>query len=154
MFAAAMLVIHSATAMRADAAGLRRARGARSPMAMASPVTMPTPYEVAVTPTSATGTCQGPTIWSRWTSPVTVRSPIVMRKDLEPTVGRRRTREAASSIGLWEEGRYELPTGSNRVRRGWRVAVVRDILGGLPKRTDMGRSMGVVFKRESVTSRV
>ncbi|RUP51630.1 hypothetical protein BC936DRAFT_146869 [Jimgerdemannia flammicorona] len=95
-FAAARLVTHSATAMRADAAGFSKASGVRSPMAMASPVRTSTPYEVVVTATSATGTCQGPTHWSRATRPVMDRSPMVMRKDFEATAGRRRTREAAS----------------------------------------------------------
>ena len=36
---------------------------------------------------SDTGTCQGPTNWSLAIKPVTVRSPIVMRKFLLATVG-------------------------------------------------------------------
>ena len=40
-----------------------------------------------VTAQSATGTCQGPTIWSRATMPVTVRSPMVIRKFLLATAG-------------------------------------------------------------------
>ncbi|CUS13025.1 unnamed protein product [Tuber aestivum] len=87
MSAAAKLRIDSATAIRADAAGEMRARVGFSPIAIASPVTDSSDSEVAVTATSATGTCQGPTIWSRVTNPVTVLSPIVMRKLLEPTLG-------------------------------------------------------------------
>ncbi len=60
MGAQAMLVSASATAMRAEAAASSSAIGARSPMAMASPVVTSNP--VAVTPASATGTCQRPTI--------------------------------------------------------------------------------------------
>ena len=39
---------------------------------------------LSVTAQSATGTCHGPTIWSRWftTMPVMLRSPMVMRKAL------------------------------------------------------------------------
>src|SRR3546814_5358020 len=46
---------------------------------------------------SATGTCHGPTIWSRQDSPPTVRSPMVMRNDLLATVRCRSTRYAARS---------------------------------------------------------
>ncbi len=60
MGAEAMLVMASATAMRAEAAAFSRASGVRSPMAIASPVEASKP--VAVTAASATGTCQGPTI--------------------------------------------------------------------------------------------
>ena len=58
--AAAMLVIASPTAIRAEAAGSSRASGVRSPIATASPLWVS--KLVAVTATSATGTCQGPTI--------------------------------------------------------------------------------------------
>ncbi len=50
----------SATAKRALAAGLISATGGRSPMAMASPAWVS--KLAVVTATSATGTCQGPTI--------------------------------------------------------------------------------------------
>ncbi|CPP15052.1 Uncharacterised protein [Bordetella pertussis] len=46
----------------------------------------------SVTAQSATGTCHGPTIWSRLDSPPTVRSPMVIRNDLFATVGWRSTR--------------------------------------------------------------
>ena len=47
----------------------------------------------SVTAQSATGTCHGPTIWSRAHRPPTVRSPIVMRKRL---VGDRRVAQHAA----------------------------------------------------------
>ena len=56
----AMLVIASAIASRAEAAASSSATGARSPIAIASPVV--TSKLVAVTAASATGTCHGPTI--------------------------------------------------------------------------------------------
>ena len=61
--AASRLVMASATAIRPDAGALMVASGVRSPMLMASPAK---PLKSArVTAQSATGTCQGPTIWSR-----------------------------------------------------------------------------------------
>jgi hypothetical protein len=51
----------------------------------------------AVTAQSATGTCQGPTIWSRAMSPPTVRSPMEMRNVLSATVGWESTRRTASA---------------------------------------------------------
>ncbi|KAJ0163110.1 hypothetical protein CTA2_3501 [Colletotrichum tanaceti] len=88
----------SATAMRAEAAGEMRASWGFSPMAMTSPVRALEPRlnEVAVTAQSATGVCQGPTIWSRTERPPTVLSPMVMRKDFEPTAGMRKTRSVAA----------------------------------------------------------
>ena len=83
--AAAMFVIASPIARREAAAESMTATGVRSPIDIASPL-RPSKSSV-VTPQSATGTCQGPTIWSRATRPPTVRSPIVMRKDFEATVG-------------------------------------------------------------------
>ena len=85
MGAANKLVMASATAMRPEAGASSAANGVRSPMLMASPAK---PWKSAkVTATSATGTCQGPTIWSRWVSPPTVRSPMVIKKRLEATLG-------------------------------------------------------------------
>ncbi|OOO02402.1 MAG: hypothetical protein USCGTAYLOR_01370 [Chromatiales bacterium USCg_Taylor] len=55
-----MLVMASATAMRAAAGASIKAIDARSPMAIASPVKLKN--ELAVTAQSATGICQGPTI--------------------------------------------------------------------------------------------
>src|SRR6266576_1241155 len=105
-FAAIRFVNDSATAMRAEAAALSNATGVRSPMDMASPVLTSNPYDVLVTATSATGTCHGPTIWSLVTRPVMLRSPIVIRNDLDPTEGRRRTRSIAMvkrsvSVSVW-----------------------------------------------------
>ena len=83
--AANKFVIASAIAMRPDAGALRAAKGVRSPILMASPAN---PWKSAkVTAQSATGTCQGPTIWSRWVSPPTARSPIVTKNRLLATVG-------------------------------------------------------------------
>lgn len=83
------LAIASATAIRPEAGASIAASGIRSPLAIASPEN-PT-KSASVTATSATGTCQGPTIWSRWVRPPTVRSAIVTRNRLLPTVGWRRT---------------------------------------------------------------
>lgn len=58
--AAAMLVSASPTAMRLAAAASITAIGVRSPIDMASPRFVSKPS--VVTPQSATGTCQGPTI--------------------------------------------------------------------------------------------
>jgi len=89
-----MLVKHSPIEIRPDAAASSTAIGVRSPMAMASPVVLS--ILVAVTATSATGVCQGPTIWSRATMPVILRSAMVMRKFLLATAGKRSTRSIAS----------------------------------------------------------
>ena len=93
--AAAILVSASPTARRPEAGASSSATGERSPIAMASPANVSKPS--AVTPTSLTGTCHGPTSWSRATRPPTVRSPIWMRKDLSATAGRRSTRRHASA---------------------------------------------------------
>ena len=74
MAAAAILVTASPTAIRPDAGALIEASGVRSPMAMASPVWLSKPLMVIAT--SLTGTCHGPTNWSRTQSPPTVRSPM------------------------------------------------------------------------------
>ena len=55
-----VLGVRLVTAMRPEAAASSRATGVRSPMAMASPTD--TSNELVLTATSATGTCQGPTI--------------------------------------------------------------------------------------------
>ena len=83
--AANKFVMASAIAIRPDAGALSAANGVRSPMLMASPAN---PLKSAkVTAQSATGTCQGPTIWSRCVSPPTARSPIVIKNRLLATVG-------------------------------------------------------------------
>ncbi|KAG9766059.1 phosphoribosylformylglycinamidine synthase-like protein, partial [Aureobasidium melanogenum] len=96
MLAAAKFIKDSATDIRAEAAAEMRASEGRSPIAIASPVLTPGRSEVAVTETSATGVCQGPTIWSRTTRPPTDLSAMVIRNDFEPTEGRERTRLTAS----------------------------------------------------------
>ena len=90
--AASRLVIASPTAMRPEAGASRLASGVRSPIAMASP-RKPT-KSASVTAQSATGTCHGPTIGSRWLEPPTLRSPMVIRKRFEATVGWRSTSKA------------------------------------------------------------
>ncbi len=72
--AAAILVIASPSASRPAAAGSVTATGVRSPIAIASP-SYPSKSR-QVTATSLTGTCHGPTFWSRVTRPPTVRSPM------------------------------------------------------------------------------
>ncbi len=67
----------SPTAMRAAAAESSSASGARSPIDSACPVYPEKSSRLM--PQSASGICQGPTIWSRATRPPTVRSPIVTR---------------------------------------------------------------------------
>src|SRR5690554_8197086 len=88
--AAAKLVMASATARRPEAGPSNRATGVRSPIAMASPTYES--YDEVVTATSATGTCHGPTNWSRATVPVTERSPMLIKNDLLE-IGRASCRE-------------------------------------------------------------
>ena len=108
MFAAAMFSTDSATAIRALAAAFSSAIVGRSPIAIASPVVASKP--VAVTATSATGVCHGPTIWSRTVRPPTVRSPMVIRNCFDATVGSFSTRSAADLMNAfkpfspWEKG--------------------------------------------------
>ena len=106
----------SATAMRPDAAALIAASGVRSPRLMASPAK---PLKSAsVTAQSATGTCQGPTIWSRWLRPPTVRSPMVIRKRLDATVG-----WLSTSITAFCRSTPVRSIGWNAARDGLHVAV-------------------------------
>ena len=141
--AEAMLVSASPTAMRAEAAASISASGVRSPIAIASPAQVS--KLVVVMPASATGTCQGPTIWSRLTCPVTLRSPIVTRKPLPATAGRRSTRSTASAIST-------SPSASGTVAGATRVNS-RCMRGGLPNSTDSGRSTGCVPSRPSASAR-
>ena len=131
--AANRLVMASATAIRPEAGALKMASGVRSPMAMASPAKPA--RSASVTAQSATGTCQGPTIWSRCVRPPTVRSPMVMRKRLLATVG-------------WLKTLITLSCKSTPVRSmawNWRFKVVtsRCILGVLPSNTFIGISTGL-----------
>jgi hypothetical protein len=132
MRAAAMLVIASPTAIRPEAGAFTSASGVRSPIANASPRCVLKP--ISVTATSATGTCHGPTIWSRAVMPPTVRSPILIRKVLFATDGRRNTRSTASLNAIWPV--------SQTVNRGVSRTTLRVILGGLPSNTDSGMSTG------------
>ena len=130
--AAARLVIASPTAMRPEAGASISATGLRSPMAMASPVS---PVKaVVVTATSATGTCQGPTIWSRAVIPPTLRSPIVIRKDLLATVGSWSTRSKASAIFT--------PLRSQAASVGAACCASRCMRGVRPSSTPIGISTG------------
>ncbi len=117
--------------MRPEAGASSAARGVRSPMAMASP-RKPT-KSASVTAQSATGTCQGPTIGSRWLRPPTVRSPMVIRKRLLATVGWRSTSKATRSS-------VTPVRSSGGSRRGTRCTS-RCIFGGLPSSTSIGMSM-------------
>ena len=137
-----MLVIASPTAMRPEAGASSRASTGRSPMLMASPVVASKP--VAVTAQSATGTCQGPTIWSRTVRPPTVRSPMVMRKFLLATAGRRSTRSAAST-----QFRPLIFSGSSS---GFWRSLLRCMRGGLPNSTGIGMSTGRLPSRPSSTT--
>ena len=80
--------------MRAAAAASSSASGVRSPIAIASPA-KPS-KSASVIAQSATGSCHGPTIWSRAVRPPTVRSPMVTRKFFDATVGCASTRRPAS----------------------------------------------------------
>ena len=153
-WAAARFVSDSATAMRADAAAFRIASGVRSPMAMASPVRTSKPYADRVTATSATGTCHGPTIWSRVTRPVIVRSPMVIKNDLEPTEGRRKTLLTASLMRAdgGKSERYSARSALNGTAGGATCLSVRCMRGGLPKSVDILRRMTSCLSSRSVTT--
>ncbi len=143
MRAAAMFVIASATAMRPDAGALSVASGVRSPIAIASPVAPSKP--VAVIATSLTGTCHGPTSWSRTVRPPTVRSPMWIRNDLSATAGNRSTRSTASSSSM--------PVRSSVVRLCGTRVTSRVIFGGLPSSIAIGMSTGRLSKSASLTTR-
>ena len=141
MLAQAMLVIASATAKRADAAGFNNATGGRSPIAIASPVK---PCKlVVVTAASATGTCQRPTIWSRATIPVIERSPMVIKNDLDATVGFFNTRKIASFKSTFAASK-SLPVRSI-------VSYERCIRGVPPNITCIGISTGLFSNNGSST---
>jgi len=130
--APARLVTVSTIAIREAARGSITASGVRSPIASASP-RYPA-KSASPTAQSATGTCQGPTIWSRAHRPPTVRSPMVIRKDLLATAGRRRTRSATSR----RSSPAASTVGSARARR----RPSRAMRGGLPSNTSIGMSTG------------
>ena len=87
------LVIDSATVRRAIAAYESSPLIGCSPTAVAAPATLV--CECAMTPTSASGVCSGPTHCCCAMSPVTERSTLLVRKRFEPTDGRRSTRSSA-----------------------------------------------------------
>ena len=143
-------------AMRAHAAPLKSASGVRSPIAMASPgAASSSEYVVRVTATSATGTWYGPTIGSRVTRPVTLRSPIVTRKPLLATAGRCSTRRVASARRARASscGSAAASDESNGTAARGACVDERSILGVLPKSVSMGRSMHVVPRKRSVSTR-
>lgn len=83
---------------------------------------------------SATGTCHGPTIWSRTDVPPTVRSPIVIRNDLLATVGCLSTSTAIADSAM--------PVTSTGARWVWTRVTSRCMRGGLPSSTSIGMSTG------------
>ncbi len=130
--AASRFVSASATAMRPDAGASSDASGVRSPRLIASPRR---PLKSAsVTAQSATGTCHGPTIGSRWLKPPTLRSPMVTRKRLLATVGWRSTSKAACASVT--------PVSSSGVPHRVARCTSRCIRGGLPSSTSIGMSIG------------
>ncbi len=141
--AAATLVSASATAMRPEAGASITASGDRSPIANASPAYVSKPRSVVAQ--SATGTCHGPTIWSREQRPPTDRSPIVMRNVLSATAGARSTRAIAS--------RSSIPAAANGAEDGRRLATSLVMRGGLPSSAGRSMSTGLLPKSGSRTSR-
>ena len=141
--AAARLVSASPTAIRPEATGSITAIGARSPMANASPAYPSNDSRVVAQ--SATGTCQGPTIWSREQRPPTVRSPMAIRNVLSATDGARSTRSSAS--------RGSTPASDNGGRAGRTRSTPRVILGGLPSSAGRSMSTGLLPNSGSRTSR-
>ena len=140
--AAAMLVSASPTAMRPEAGASITASGARSPIASASPSTVSNP--IVVTATSATGTCQRPTIWSRELMPPTVRSPMVTRNALFATAGNRSTRFSASRRSMADASNGAVAPGRRRTSR-W-------VFGGLPSSTSRSMSTGALANSGSFTT--
>jgi hypothetical protein len=130
--AASKLVIASATAMRPAAGASSAAIGVRSPMAIASPARLE--KSASVTAQSATGTCHGPTIWSRCVRPPTVRSPIVIKNRLLATVG-------CASTPMMACCRSTPVPSKSAKRRAMRVTS-RRMRGGLPSSTSIGISTG------------
>ena len=141
MRAAAILVIASPTAMRPEAGAFTSASGVRSPIANASARLVLKP--INVTATSATGTCHGPTIWSRAVMPPTVRSPMLIRKVLLATAGKRNTRSIASRNSM-------LPV-SKTDRCNVSRTTLRVIFGGFPSSTGNGISTGSFLNSASCT---
>ena len=75
---------------------------------------------------------------------------MVIRNDFDPTAGRLRTREMASSRRLPEWlGRYDARLLSKGGNCSLRDSTKRVILGGFPKRIDIGRSIGFGCPGES-----
>mmetsp|Transcript_43390 Transcript_43390/g.117613 ORF Transcript_43390/g.117613 Transcript_43390/m.117613 type:complete len:271 (+) Transcript_43390:2758-3570(+) len=137
------LVRHSATTIRAMAAGSRRPLIGCSPHALAMPVVPKCDW--AMTAQFASGICNGPTHCCCATRPVTERSTLCTRKRLEPTDRRRRTRSSASGTVR--------PSGSTRGAHGCCGRSLLKTLGGRSARTmSSGRSTGVVPLEESRTT--
>ena len=138
---ASILVIVSPIAIRADAGESITASGVRSPIAIASPKLLS--KVAALTATSATGTCHGPTIWSRTVKPPTLRSPIVIKNFLLPTAGKCSTRFTASAMSIFVTS----TAGSSALVR----VTSRVILGGLPNSVSIGMSIGLLLNKLSCT---
>ena len=130
--AQAILQTASAMAMRPEAGPSITARGVRSPIAIASPLLPWNPLRV--TAASATGTCHGPTIWSRVTRPPTERSPMVIRNDLLATAGKRRMRRRVS-LQAYDAGSKSSPANIC-------LRTSRNKRGILPSKTSSGISTG------------
>ncbi|MNF65992.1 hypothetical protein D3C84_477750 [compost metagenome] len=96
-----------------------------------------------MTAQSATGTCHGPTIWSRATRPVMVRSPMVIRKFLLATAGWRSTRSTASPSSRPAAAKSS-PSSASRVTE-------RCMRGALPSSTLSGMSTALLPKWLSAT---
>mmetsp|Transcript_7001 Transcript_7001/g.16332 ORF Transcript_7001/g.16332 Transcript_7001/m.16332 type:complete len:385 (-) Transcript_7001:1155-2309(-) len=137
------LVSASATASRPMALGQRRPLMGCSPTAVAPPVV---PWCVcAMTPTSASGVCSGPTHCCCAISPLTERSTLLVRKRLEPTDGSLSTRSSAA-----ERVR---PVGSLSGSRGFgRRSEVNVRWGNSPRTSESGRSTGEESSSESYST--
>jgi hypothetical protein len=79
---------------------------------------------------SATGTCHGPTNWSRATMPVTLLSPIVMRKFLLAMLGSCNILSIASSSSI--------ALVSKALRLIACVVALIVVVGGLPSNISIG----------------
>mmetsp|Transcript_80009 Transcript_80009/g.214132 ORF Transcript_80009/g.214132 Transcript_80009/m.214132 type:complete len:415 (-) Transcript_80009:1264-2508(-) len=151
------LVSASATDMRALAAGDSRPLMGCSPMAVAPPVTgCPSGVSMvwAMTAQSASGVCSGPTHCWRAMSPVTLRSTLLVRNRLDPTVTDDSTLSSASAMAAlpvrassaWNTGAGSA-AGTRSAWLEWNV-----FLGMSPSTLSSGRSTGVVLSWRSNTT--
>ena len=98
---------------------------------------------MVVTAQSATGTCHGPTIWSSTVMPPTLRSPMVIRKDLSATVGSSSTFCATSTRSM------PVRSIAGKSLATWTTS--RCIFGGLPSKTSIGMSTGSLPSSVSIS---